>query len=307
MIWKIMRILISGASGFIGSALSAHFRTQKDTVIRLVRFKESTAPDAIYWNPKKEEINLDQLEGFDAVIHLSGDNISQGRWTQKKKESIFLSRCRDTWLLSQALSRLKTPPKVVFCASAVGFYGSRGNEILTEKSSRGEGFLSDVCLKWEAATHALEDHRIRVVHGRFGIVLSPRGGIIKKLTPLFRLGLGAKLGSGRQWMSWISLEDLTRAVDFTLKDPSRMGIYNFVAPDPVTNAEFTHEFAQSLKRRAFLTIPPGLLRLLSGEKADAIFLASTRVLPDRLLSEGFSFQHPTISARTLASLSCESR
>lgn len=290
----VKKILITGASGFIGRALTAHFRAQKAQVFTLTRSTRNVASQTIYWNPKRQQLDLSQIEGFDAVIHLSGESLFWGRWTERKKKAILLSRTETTRFLAESLIRLKTPPKVVLCASAVGFYGNRGNEILTEKSSRGEGFLSDVCVAWEAASNGLEDHRIRVIHARFGAVLSQRGGFLKKAKPLFRFGLGAVLGSGNQWMSWISLEDLIHAVDFTLQDSNRFGTYNFVSPQPVSNKEFTQALAKALHRRAFLTLPAGFLRLLLGEIADAILLASCRAIPDRLVSEGFKFHHPNL-------------
>lgn len=292
----MLRILLTGSSGMIGQTLLRHFRNQGHSVTRLVRLKSQRGADAIYWNPNTEEIHLDEWENFDAVIHLAGDNIASGRWSKKKKESIFLSRCRDTWLLSHALSRLQRTPKVLFSASAVGFYGNRDDEILTEESCKGVGFLADVCAKWEEATKVASRRGIRVVHGRFGAVFSSAGGILKKMTPIFRLGLGGRLGSGHEWMSWISLDDLMRAIEFLLQRPDLSGVFNFTSPNPVRNAVFTRALATSLHRPALFPVPAFFLKLLFGEMARELFLSSTRVVPKRLTENGFEFHHPFVEA-----------
>jgi len=283
------RILVTGSSGFIGRSLVPFLQSKGNEVSRLLRKNGGD----LSWNPEKGEVHPGQLEGFDAVVHLAGDNIASGRWTKRKKESIFLSRCRDTWLLSQALSRLKNRPKVFFSASAVGFYGDRGEEILTEESAAGSGFLPDVCLKWEAASRSLEASGVRVVHARFGAVLSPEGGMLKRVLPLFRWGLGGRLGSGKQWMSWIALSDLVRAIDFVLRQGGA-GVYNFTAPEPVTNSAFTKALAKALHRPAVLPVPACMLRLALGEMANELLLASARVLPKRLEKEGFNFEKSRI-------------
>ncbi len=285
------KILVSGSSGFIGKELVLYLRAKKHTVVPLVRRREA---EAIYWNPETGDIDLQELEGIDEVIHLAGSPIFQGRWTDKKKEAIFLSRCRDTWLLSKALSRLKKTPSYFFSASAVGYYGDRGDEILTEASPPGEGFLAEVCVKWESASNLLESRGTRVVHGRFGVVLSPKGGLLAKMRPIFRFGLGGRLGCGSQWMSWISLEDLIRAIDFTRKHSKLSGSFNFTSPDPVTNSEFTKILAQSLHRPAFCHIPKSVLRVVFGELADEALLSSTRAMPDLLLASSFSFNHSSL-------------
>jgi uncharacterized protein (TIGR01777 family) len=289
-----MRILVTGSSGMIGKAVCDHLKSHK--IVRLVRTKSKVASDAIYWNPIAEEIYLDNFEGFDAVIHLAGDNIASSLWTKKKKESIFLSRARDTWLLSQVFSRLHRPPKFFFSASATGFYGNRGDEVLTEESVRGRGFLSDVCVEWEGATKKAEERGIRVVHGRFGAVLSPKGGLLAKVIPPFRWGVGGKIGSGKQWLSWIALEDLVRAIEFTLQQHQLSGTFNFVSPNPVTNAAFTQQLASSLHRPAFMKMPKFALKLFFREMAEDLFLASVRAMPKRLLSSGFVFKFPTLDS-----------
>lgn len=287
-----MKILVSGATGFIGTPLVIFLRHLGHEVSRLSRRKSTE--DVIYWNPVTEEIHLDQFENFDAVIHLAGENVGSKRWTKERKQAIFLSRCRDTWLLSEALSRLHRPPSFFFCASAVGFYGDRGDEILTETSPPGSGFLADVCVKWEAATQAVKSRGVRVVHGRFGAVLSPEGGMLGKMLPAFRLSAGGKFGSGKQYLSWITLEDLIRAIDFLLHREDLSGIFNFCTPNPVTNAEFTRLLAEHLHRKAFFSLPSPLLKVLFGQMAKELFLASTRMVPKRLLENGFLFSSPTL-------------
>lgn len=287
------RILVTGAAGFIGQAVVNHFKKQGYIVHRLVRHARQKAPDTIFWNPINEEINLDDFEGFHAIIHLAGENIAEGRWTKDKKEAIFLSRVRHTWLLAHALSRLKRPPKVFFSASATGYYGDRGDEILTEESRKGTGFLSDVCAKWEEASQVLDQRKVRVVRGRFGVVLAKEGGMLAKLLPLFKWGVGGRLGSGKQWMSWIALEDLLGAIEFTLTQDVR-GVFNFTSPHPITNAEFTRHVAKIVHHRPFLPVPAWLIKLIFGEKGKQLFLSSTRAVPKRLLGYGFKFQKPKL-------------
>jgi uncharacterized protein len=287
------RILVTGASGFIGQAVVNHFKKQGYIVHRLVRHARQKAPDTIFWNPMNEEINLDDFEGFHAVIHLAGENIAEGRWTEDKKEAIFLSRVRHTWLLAHALSRLKRPPKIFFSASATGYYGDRGDEILTEESRKGTGFLSDVCAKWEEASQVLDQKKVRVVRGRFGAVLSKEGGMLAQLMPIFKWGIGGRLGSGKQWMSWIALEDLLGALEFTLTQDVR-GVFNFTSPHPITNAEFTRQVAKIVHHRPFLPVPAWLIKLIFGEKGKQLFLSSTRAVPKRLLGYGFKFQKPIL-------------
>jgi uncharacterized protein (TIGR01777 family) len=292
---KRQKILVSGSSGLIGAALCAYLRTQGETVVRLVRSKSKVSSDTVFWNPTTEEIYLDQLENFDVVIHLAGDNLMSGRWTKRKKESIFRSRCRDTWLLSQALCRLSRPPKFFFSASAIGFYGDRGDEILTEESSPGSGFLSEVCIEWEAATEAASKRGIRVAEGRFGVVLSPKGGMLKKMLPLARKGLGVKFGSGKQYISWICLDDLIRAIDYIRLKAELYGPFNFTSFYPVSNAEFVDQLARHLHRPSFLRFPASVVKFLWGTMASNLLLASTRVIPKKLIQAGFTFSTPTLS------------
>ncbi len=285
-----LRILLSGSSGFIGRPLFSFLKSEGHSVVPLVRAKQ--LPGAISWDPATGTFDKEALEDFDAFIHLAGENIATGRWTKKKKEKLFQSRCRDTWLLSQALSRLKNPPKTLIAASAVGYYGDRGDELLTEDSPKGEGFLPDLCAKWEEATASLEAQGVRVVHARFGSVLSTQGGMLAKLLPLYKLGLGGKLGSGKQFISWIALDDLIGALYHALLSPQITGPLNVVSPHPVRQKEFAKQVAEKLHRPAFVHLPAFLLRLTLGEMADALLLASTNALPKRLIDSGYQFRYP---------------
>ncbi len=302
----VNNLLVTGASGFIGPAVVEHFKKLGYSVSRLVRHPEQKGPDAIYWNPINEEIHPDELEGFHAVIHLAGKNIAAERWTHRVKEEIFLSRVRQTWLLSHALSRLKRPPKVFFSASAVGYYGDQGNDILTESSPQGSGFLADVCKRWEEASQILDETGVRVIRARFGLVLAKEGGLLGQLLPFFKWGLGAQLGSGKQWMSWIALDDLLRALEFAILQPQIQGTYNFTSPHPVTNEEFTKTLGRALHRPTW-RIPEWFLTLLGGQRAKELLLASTRAIPDKLLKSGFEFRTPLISLEVVAKLALEAK
>jgi uncharacterized protein (TIGR01777 family) len=285
----VYKILVTGASGFIGSAVTSYFKQQGYIVAALVRKK---GQDGIFWNPDSEEIHLDELEGLEAVIHLAGKNVFQKRWSKRAKEEIFLSRVRSTWLLSHAFLRLKRPPKLFFSASATGYYGDRKDELLTEASRKGRGFLADVCQKWEEASLVLKESKTRLVQARFGGVLSPDGGMLKQLNGLFKWGLGMKFGTGQQWISWIALSDLVRAIDFCLSNKETSGVYNFTAPNPVTHDELTKAVARHLHRPRLFTIPIWAAHLLGGQRIDELLLASTRALPERLLKSGFVFEKP---------------
>lgn len=292
-----MRILISGSSGLIGSALCAYLLEKGHHIVPLLR---EHGGQGVFWNPIKEELRKEEFEGFDAVIHLSGENPA-GFWTRAKKKAIFQSRCRDTWLLAQVLSRLEKPPKVVICASAVGYYGDRGDEVLTEKSGPGKGFLADLCVQWEKATSVLEEKGIRVVHTRFGMVLGSYGGMLKEIIPIFKLGLGSKLGSGKQYISWVALVDAVRAIEFCLERGDLSGPVNVTSPHPVQQAEFAEKLAHSLHRKLLFTMPAFLLHLLFGQMAQELMLSSERAVPEKLLASGFHFDKPDLQ-QTLATL-----
>ncbi|MFQ5915907.1 MAG: TIGR01777 family oxidoreductase, partial [Nitrospinota bacterium] len=231
---------------------------------------------------------------MDAAVHLSGENIGEGRWTAAKKAAIRDSRVKSTRLLAETLARLEQPPRVFVCASAVGYYGDRGEEVLREESPLGSGFLPDLSLEWESAAEPAVQKGIRVVHLRNGIVLSPKGGALAKMLPPFKLGLGGKLGSGRQYVSWISLDDMVGVIRHALERESLSGPVNAVAPNPVTNAEFTQTLGRVLSRPTVFQVPAFTLRLAFGEMADAALLASARVEPARLLASGYSFRHPEL-------------
>lgn len=292
---KPMKVLISGSTGLIGSTLVPFLSTGGHGITCLKRGKSKIGENDIYWNPGKGEIDKSKLEGFDAVVHLSGENVA-GRWTDEKKAEIEESRIKSTRLLSNSLSKLRKKPSVLVCASAIGFYGDRGDEILTEDSEAGEGFLVEVSKKWEAATSVARKAGIRVVNLRLGVVLSPRGGALGKMLFPFRLGLGGRVGSGRQWMSWISIHDVIGATYHAISDDSLEGPVNVVSPKPVTNLEFTTTLGNLLNRPTFFAIPSFLLRTLFGEMADETLLSSTRVMPARLLSAGYEFQFPDLEA-----------
>jgi len=290
-----MRVLLSGASGLIGSALARRLAVSSE-VVRLVRRDPLSAAKEIRWDPAAGRIEPKQLEGFDAVVHLAGENIGAGRWTAAKKASIRASRVEGTLLLAKTLARLNQPPKVLVSASAVGYYGDRGEEKLDESSGPGTGFLAEVCRAWEEAAMTAAEAGIRVVLARFGVVLSSEGGALARLLPLFRFGLGGRLGSGRQYMSWIALEDAVGAIAFALENDSLRGPVNVSSPQPVTNREFTQTLGRVLRRPTLLHAPSIALRAVLGEMADEMLLASVRVYPRRLLEAGFSFSKPDLEA-----------
>jgi uncharacterized protein len=281
------RALISGASGLIGSALVPSLESHGYEVTRLVR-RKPLRPNEVQWNPTGP-ISPGLVSEFDAIIHLSGENIA-GRWTEQKKCRIRESRIFTTDFLAQALAKAAKPPKAFICASAIGYYGNRGEEVLTEDSPSGDGFFPEVCREWEFATEPASDAGIRVVNLRTGIVLSREGGALKQMLLPFRLGLGGKIGDGQQWWSWIHIEDLVSAVRPILQNYQLRGPVNMTTPNPVTNAEFTKALADVLKRPAILPVPAFALRLLFGELADEGLLASARVAPERLTQSRFHFR-----------------
>jgi len=290
-----MRVLLSGASGLIGSALARRLAASSE-VVRLVRRDPLSAAKEIRWDPAAGRIEPKQLEGFDAVVHLAGENIGAGRWTAAKKARIRSSRVEGTSLLAKTLAGLNQPPKVLVSASAVGYYGDRGEEKLDEGSGPGTGFLAEVCGAWEEGAMTAAEAGIRVVLARFGVVLSPEGGALARLLPLFRFGLGGRLGSGRQYMSWIALEDAVAAIAFVMENDSLRGSVNVSSPQPVTNREFTQTLGRVLRRPTLLHAPSIALRAVLGEMADEMLLASVRVYPRRLLEAGFSFSKPDLEA-----------
>lgn len=286
-----MKILISGTSGLIGSALLSYLLEHGHQVVKLVRTSQGRQ-DEIVWDWTKGMPSLDKLEGFDAVIHLAGENIASGRWTAAKKELIRNSRVVSTVLLANALADLHHPPKVYLNASAVGYYGSRGDEILTEQSSRGTGFLAEVCDDWEKAAAPAIEKGIRVGFLRFGAVLSSKGGALKQLLTPFKLGLGGIMGTGNQYFSWIAIDDLVSSIVEILSNESYQGPINIVSPVPVTNQEFTKTLSLLLHRPSFMRMPAFMAKIIFGEMADEVLLASTRAVPEVLIDGGFEFAYP---------------
>ncbi len=289
-----MKILLTGASGLIGSALTAKLTDAEHEVTRLVRSSPNRERREIQWDPSAGRLDAAALEGFDAVVHLAGESIATGRWTAAKKERIRSSRVQGTRLLAETLARLQRPPEILVSASAIGYYGDRGDEELDEGSAPGSGFLAEVCRQWEAAAEPAGEAGIRVVHPRIGLVLSATGGVLAKMLPMFRLGLGGPIGSGRQYVSWITLDDLVGAICHVIATDSLSGPVNAVAPEPATNREFTRALGRALRRPARLPAPAFALRAMLGTMADELLLASTRVIPRRLVDSGFAFDDPDL-------------
>lgn len=285
-----MKILITGSTGLIGSKLIPLLSGKGHTVTRLTRTRSGESPNTAFWDPERGEIEAGKLEGHDAVLHLAGENIA-GRWTRKKKGRIEDSRVKGTMLLSRTLAGLDSMPGVIVAASGIGYYGDRGNQVLTEDSGPGEGFLARLSIKWEDALSPARDAGIRVVNMRLGIVLTPEGGALGKMLPTFRLGLGGRMGSGEQYWSWVAIDDVLSAIYHSIASDSLRGPVNFTAPNPVTNREFTEALGDALGRPAFLHVPGFALRLLLGEMADETMLTSTRAVPSRLLGSGFEFRY----------------
>ena len=290
-----MRVLVSGATGLVGRALVPALRREGHEVVTLVR-RPVRREDEIAWNPAAGELVPAALATTDAIVNLAGENIAAGRWTAARKEMLRGSRLDSTRTLVRAMARAEPRPRVLVNASAVGFYGDRGDEVLTEDSPVGRGFLPELCAEWEAAAQAAKSSGARVVRLRLGVVLARQGGALARLLPVFRLGLGGRLGDGRAWMSWITLDDLVRVISAAATDPRFDGAINAVAPGPVTNGEFTAALGQMLHRPAILPVPRKLLELVYGEMAGATLFASARVMPGRLLAGGFVFRQPDIAA-----------
>ena len=292
-----MRILITGGSGFIGRALDENMGGQNHDLATLGR-----GPDSDFqWNPSAGLLDCKALENVEAVIHLAGENVGKGRWTVAKKKRILDSRTNGTRLLCEKMAQADVPPKVLLSASAVGFYGSRGDEVLEEASAAGKDFLAKVCQKWEAACQPATDAGIRVVHLRFGVVLSPEGGALKEMRLPFSLGVGGRIGSGAQWMSWIALADAIGVIEHALNDEKISGPVNVVA-GALTNADFIQALGRAWRRPTWFPLPALVARLAFGEMADAMLLASTRVEPKKLSASGFEFQHADLPAALAALL-----
>jgi uncharacterized protein len=296
-----MKILISGSTGMIGTTLIESLHKDGHTTARLARpgthRSSNTAPAAwIRWDPPTGEFDAAAAEGADAVVHLAGASIGEGRWSEKRKAVLRASREAATRHLIGALSRLKCPPGTFISASAVGFYGDRGDEELTEQSAPGRDFLASLCCDWEAEARRAEQFGARVVLPRFGIILAKQGGALPRMLTPFRMGVGGRLGSGRQWMSWISLDDAVGTLRFALSSESLRGPVNTVAPNPVRNAEFTATLARALHRPAIFPAPAFALKLALGEMAGPLLLSSQRVRPAILQRAGYRFQHEQLDS-----------
>jgi uncharacterized protein (TIGR01777 family) len=287
-----MKVLISGATGMIGSALTRELESKGHQITRLTRSPGSD--DDVGWDPSAGEIDASRLEGVDAVVHLAGESIAEGRWTAERKRRILESRRQGTGLLARSIANLSEPPGVMVGASAVGYYGDRGNELLREDSGPGNNFLGEVCRVWEKAADPAREAGIRVVHTRFGIVLSPKGGALGTTLPIFKLGGGGRIGSGRQYWSWVALDDVVGSIIHALENDSVEGPINVGSPNPLTNAEYTKVLGKVLNRPTVFPLPAPATRLMLGEIADELLLASARMEPAKLEETGYEFRYPEL-------------
>ncbi|WP_327583317.1 TIGR01777 family oxidoreductase [Nonomuraea sp. NBC_00507] len=289
-----MAIIVTGASGLLGTSLVAALRAEGQEVVRLVR-REPRSPDEAYWQPAEQEVDLAALDGAEAVVHLAGASIGDKRWTAAYKRELVDSRVRSTRVLVDALRALSRPPEVLLSASGVDFYGDTGDREIDESEDRGTGFLADLCVQWEAEARRASEAGIRTVQMRSGLALSRRGGVLGRVLPIFKMGLGAPLGSGKQYWSWISLNDWVGAARHVLKNRDVAGPVNFTSPSPVTNAEFTRAIAKALGRSMMpMPVPAFALSIGLGEFAREGLLPSHRVLPRTLLDSGYGFAHTSL-------------
>ncbi len=286
-----MRVAITGATGFIGTPLVDRLRGAGHTVLTIGRAKRSGAQPDIVWDAESH-LDATQLEGVDAVVHLAGENLAQ-RWTDEAKRAILESRVKGTSLLARTIAGLARKPSVLVSMSAIGIYGDRGDDALDESAAPGSGFLADVAKAWEASAEPAREAGVRVVHPRLGIVLHPDGGALGKMLPIFSLGIGGTIASGRQWMSWIARSDVLRALEFLLTG-SLEGAVNLTAPSPVTNAQFTDVLGKVLHRPTIAPVPAFAIKLLYGEMGEATVLEGQKVLPAKLERAGFTFSHPAL-------------
>lgn len=293
---KTMNIAVSGSHGLVGSVLVPLLTTQGHSVKRIVRNAGESALDDIVWNSREDSLDPSKLEGLDCIVHLAGESIAEGRWNEERKKAIFDSRVKRTRSLCEAIAEMETPPAVLVCASAIGYYGDRGEQELDEMSSNGSGFLSNLCREWEEATSPARDAGVRVVNIRIGVVLSPRGGALAKMLPPFQMGAGGPIGNGKQYMSWISVDDVAGAIYHCITESTVSGAVNLVAPHPVTNGEFTNSLGKVLFRPTFFPVPEFAARLVFGEMADELLLSSTRVEPAKLQETGYHFMYPDIES-----------
>jgi uncharacterized protein len=295
-----MRVAVTGASGLVGSALIPELQRAGHEPVRVVRGR--TAEGEIGWDPGGGTIDTQALAGVNAVVHLAGENIASGRWTAARKTRIRDSRVQGTTLLAQALADVSPRPQTLVSASAIGFYGDRGENVCTESTPAGEGFLAEVCQQWEQAAQPAREAGIRVVHPRIGVVLSKNGGALEKMLLPFKLGLGGKVGSGRQYWSWIGLYDLVGIIVHALEHTELSGPVNAVAPEPVTNLEFTKTLGSVLHRPTIFPLPAFAARLALGQMADQLLLASTRVVPQRLQGSGYVYHQADLESALQAAL-----
>lgn len=289
-----MKVAVSGSRGLVGQALLPLLEQAGHEVHRLVR--GVTGDGEVRWDLERGEIEHEKLEGVDAVVHLAGESIAEGRWTEAKKSRIRDSRVEGTRLVSEALAKLDRKPSVFVCASAIGYYGDRADQLCDEGAGPGEGFLPDVCTAWEAATRSAAEAGIRVVNLRIGVVLSTRGGGLAKMLLPFKLGFGGVVGNGQQMWSWISLTDTVRAIVYCINNDSINGAVNGVAPNAVTNREFTKALGRVLRRPTIFPMPAFAARLALGEMADALILCSAHIVPQVLQESGFEFEHRELEA-----------
>lgn len=289
-----MKIAIAGASGLVGAAISPQLEADGHDIVRLVR--NSPKAGEIEWHPNRDSIEPEKLEGFDTIINLAGESIAEGRWTEEKKKKIHDSRVNGTHLLSEAIAKLTNKPRVFLCASATGIYGDRGDETLDEQSESGGGFLAGVCREWEKATEPAHRAGVRVVNFRFGPILARAGGMLEKMLTPFKMGLGGKIGSGKQFISWVGIDDSVAAMKLALSDESIRGPLNVVSPTPVTNERFTRVLGEVLSRPTVMAMPAFAARLAFGEMADEMLLVSQKVIPKKLQAAGFQFKFSDLEA-----------
>ena len=296
-----MKVLITGSHGLVGKALISELIKDGHEIVSLVRHKSEGASE-IEWHPNQGSIDSERVSGFDVVVHLAGESIASGRWTDEKKRKIRESRVDGTTLLSRALAQSSKAPAAFISASAIGYYGNRADELLNEKSAPGNDFLAEVCVAWERATGEAEARGVRTVHARFGIILDQEGGALAKMLTPFRMGVGGRIGDGKQWMSWIALADVIQGLKFVIEHNSITGPVNFVAPNPVTNSEFTKSLGEAVSRPTLFPMPSFAARLAFGEMADALLLSSAKVEPKRLQESGYRFEFENLQPALAAIL-----